>query len=65
MVGLDQQLRQSVQKAFAQRGLKSRVTLKFKQVESIPRHKGSGKFKLIKSLGPPSDLDAIYDTRNF
>jgi phenylacetate-coenzyme A ligase PaaK-like adenylate-forming protein len=62
---IEEQLRKILGNALEQAGLHSRVTLTMKQVETISRDEQSGKFKIIKSLGPPSDIDTALDTHTY
>ena len=59
---IEQQIKQILEEALQQANLKSHISLKMKRVKSIPRDDRSGKFKLIKSLGVPSDLSTTFDT---
>lgn len=56
---IEQKLNHSLTKALATRDLENHVSLKFKQVASIPRDERSGKYRLIISLEPPDDLEAL------
>jgi hypothetical protein len=56
---IEQQLSQTLQEALEQAGLESRVTLKIKRVESISRNQKSGKFQIMQSLGPPTEMDTV------
>ena len=58
---IEQQLTQTLQEAFGRAGLESRITLKLKRIESINRNQKSGKFQIMQSLGPPSQLDTIQN----
>jgi phenylacetate-coenzyme A ligase PaaK-like adenylate-forming protein len=62
---IEQQLVQTLEETLSRAGLRSRVTIKFKRVENIPRDDRSGKFQIVKSLGPPSDLGAGLDTKTY
>lgn len=64
-VAIEQQLIHPLEEALARKGLESQVTLKLKRVQSIPRDERTGKFKIIKSLGPPADLDTGPETTIF
>lgn len=63
--GIEQQLSQILQEALGQADLQSRVTLRLKRVETIPRNDRSGKFQMVKSLGAPSDLDKAPNTNTY
>ena len=54
---IEQKLNHTLTKALSTRDLEDHVSLKFKQVASIPRDERSGKYRLIISLGPPEDLE--------
>jgi putative adenylate-forming enzyme len=56
-INIEQKLKQALAEALAQRGFEDHVSLRFKQVESIPRHERSGKYKPMISLGAPNGLD--------
>ena len=60
-VDIEQQVTNTLKEALVREGLERHVDLKLKQVDSIARDKRSGKFKWIKSLGTPLDLDAEID----
>lgn len=62
---IKEQLRHILNEALRQAGLEGRVTLNLKRVETIPRNNRSGKFQIVKSLGPPSDLDTELDTSTY
>jgi phenylacetate-coenzyme A ligase PaaK-like adenylate-forming protein len=54
-VDIEQELIQTLNEALAQRSLENHVKVHLKQVDSIPRHERSGKYKYVISLGMPND----------
>lgn len=62
---VERNLRQILEKALAAANLESRINLKLKRVENILRDNRSGKFQIIKSLGPPDDLNIKLDERSY
>jgi len=59
---IEKEVTHILKEALARAGLERHVNLKFKLVDSIARDKQSKKYKMIKSLGAPLDLDTAPDT---
>ena len=60
-VDIEQQLTYTLREALAREGFEKYVNLNLKLVDFIDRDKRSGKFKWVKSLGTPLDLDTELD----
>jgi len=63
--GAEQHLRQILESAVAQAGLASRIDLKLKRVEEIPRDRQSGKYQIIVSLGALEKSVTEIDRRTY
>ena len=58
-VDMEPQLTRALEDALTRAGIEGKLNIKYQQVPSISRDKRSGKFKMIKSMGAPADLDAF------
>jgi phenylacetate-coenzyme A ligase PaaK-like adenylate-forming protein len=59
---IEKQVTQILKESLGKAGLDKHVNLKFKRVNSIDRDKRSGKYKMIKSLETPLNMDKIPET---
>jgi len=63
--GVEQNIKKTLENAFKQARLESRITLSLKRVQTISRNERTGKFEIMKSLKPPQNLDSLLDPRTY
>jgi phenylacetate-coenzyme A ligase PaaK-like adenylate-forming protein len=61
-INIESRLLETLEEALRKAGLESRVVLKLRRVETIPRNERSGKFQIVKSLGAPSEINSTANT---